>query len=367
MNKTAATVAIETLQRREVEAWDESAIDEIQVLRQQESAEGYAVCGRNYLLPVYIEASETGPNSHIDENLRRKVCEWSFKVVDEFGFDREVVSIALNYLDRYVTLASETTGMLSKIEFQLVAVTALYLAIKLHGEIDPAIGPRRKLKIETFVKLNGGCFSVEILENMEKNMLSSLNWRVNPPTTVTFIANMLRLLPKWSICGHKGVPDVEQFANHIFALARHLAELSVGWSSFTFRFKPSAIAYACILSAIDVGTRHSCPLPPDVRDEFLLRIAQATSLVSSRPDVRELRWMFFHHFPSMFDLPPQEMEASISWYMQSAINVSNQDEVALSTEQDGKASPVCVCKGPQDSPHRKRSRTSKLKHPSHLH
>jgi hypothetical protein len=237
-----------------------------------------------------------------------------------------------------------------------VAVTALYLAIKLHGEIDPAIGPRRKIKIETFVKLNGGCFSVEVLEKMEQKLLSSLNWRVNPPTTVTFVANMLRLLPKWSICGHKGVP-VEQVANHIFALARHLAELSVGWSSFTFRFKPSAIAYACILSAMDVGTRHSCPLPPDVRDDFLLRIAQATSLVSSRPDVREIRWMFFHHFPSMFDLPPHELDASNSWYMQSA-NFSNQDEVALSTEQDGKASPVCVCDGPENSPHRKRSRTS---------
>jgi lipoyl(octanoyl) transferase len=352
---TAATVAIKSLLPQENVAW-QSTTDEIRVLLHQESDPSYA-CGRNNLLSTYNKANEADTTGCIDENVRCRICEWSFKVVDEFGFDREVVSIAMNYIDRYVAYATESDILLSPLAFQLVAVTALYLAIKLHGEINPAIGPRRKLKIVTFVKVNGGCFSVEAIEKMERNLLSFLNWKMNPPTILSFVATMLRLLPKWLACDHR-VP-MEQVTSHIFSLARHLTELSVGWSIFTFKLKPSVIAYACILSAIDVGTRHSCPLPPDIQAEFLLRIAEATSLVVSRLDVREARWMLFYHFPSMFDLPPhEETDAPICCRSktQSAYQFSTHNEMSR-TERCGKTSPVCVCQDPREEcPHRKRIR-----------
>jgi lipoyl(octanoyl) transferase len=298
-------------------------------------------------LSTDIETSEAEPNKgNIDETWRQRVCEWSFNVVDEFGFDREVVSIAVNYLDRYVAKKASESEIISPLLFQRVAVTALYLAIKLHGEIDPAIGPRRKLRIATFVRLNGGRFSVDTLEVKEQKLLSSLNWKVNPPTTVTFVAVMLRLLPKWSTCGRNNVPR-EQIASHIFTSARCLTELSVGYSTFTFKFKPSVIAYACILCALDVST----PLPCCVRVEFLLRIDQATSLVSSRLDVQEAHWTLFHHFPTMVNLPsPRESERS-SCFTQSA-SVSNHDEMGPTGR--GQTSPVCACEDPQELSHRRK-------------
>lgn len=36
------------------------------------------------------------------DKWRRTICKWSYDIVDHFGFDRDVVYISLNYLDRYV-------------------------------------------------------------------------------------------------------------------------------------------------------------------------------------------------------------------------------------------------------------------------
>ena len=54
--------------------------------------------------------------------------------------DREVVVIALSYFDRY---ASRHTAILAEPLFQLVAMTSLYLAVKLHST--------RKLSVKSIV------------------------------------------------------------------------------------------------------------------------------------------------------------------------------------------------------------------------
>jgi hypothetical protein len=252
-----------------------------------------------------------------------------------------------------VANASESETI-SRRGFQLVAVTALYLAIKVHGETDPVGGPRRKLKIGAFVELSRGLFSIETLEETEHKILTSLCWRVNPPTTVQFVATLLRLLPKWSSYDYD--EPMEPIASNIFEMARYLTELSVCLSSFTFEFKPSVVAYASILCAIDLGPRHSFPLPYDVRVEFLRLVAGATSLVPSSADVQEARSMLIRRCPTLFEPTLQVTEASS---LIRSVSLSSQDE-NIPMERGGKSSPVCVCDGPQQLPtaHRKRTRSS---------
>ncbi|KAL7467965.1 hypothetical protein ACHAXS_008198 [Conticribra weissflogii] len=81
---------------------------------------------------------------------RRRIASWMYDVVDHFKYDRSVVSIALRYIDQYVShlllkspsskkLSSSGNGSSSpaikRRHFQLIAVTSLYLAIKVHGEL----------------------------------------------------------------------------------------------------------------------------------------------------------------------------------------------------------------------------------------
>ena len=66
----------------------------------------------------------------IEEGWRRKICEWMFEVVDHYKFDREVVSVALYYLDRFVTHNLTNGEEIGRREFQLLAICCLYTAMK---------------------------------------------------------------------------------------------------------------------------------------------------------------------------------------------------------------------------------------------
>ena len=138
--------------------------------------------------PCMNYLSYLGPNhgecDKVSEIWRQKVCEWSYQVIDHYNFNREVVFIALNYLDRMVAQLS-VTDCIRKTEFRLIAVTSLYMAVKLHGVHASNDGIRRKLRISSFHELSERCFSIEQIEEMEVKMLSTFNWHVNPPTPLT--------------------------------------------------------------------------------------------------------------------------------------------------------------------------------------
>jgi Cyclin, N-terminal domain/Cyclin, C-terminal domain len=279
----------------------------------------------------------------VSEEWRRRICEWSFEVVDHFSLDREVVSIALSYLDRVVALKTQLAGeAMHRREFQLIAVTSLYLAVKLHGESDSFHGPRRKLKILAFVELSRGLFTVDTLEAKELEILNLLEWRVNPPTTVRFLATLLRLMPEFS-----SLESVQhtRIVNAVYEMARYLTELAVCVSSFSFNYKSSEIAYACILCAIE-ALQSKVQIPYSARIELLNNIANATQL--SPHSVTAIRHLLIDLCPAMF-----ATTNVTSTILQRQDSISGCD----CQENDGKISPVCVIEQclKDDSP-RKRGR-----------
>ena len=97
-------------------------------------------------------------SSGINELWREKICEWSYQVVDHFDFSREVVSISMSFLDRYLC-----TRQVDKKLFQLAAMTTLYLAIKLN---EPGT-----LSMQSMIELSRGYFKVEQMAVMEMVIL----------------------------------------------------------------------------------------------------------------------------------------------------------------------------------------------------
>ncbi|KAL3777165.1 hypothetical protein ACHAWO_003222 [Cyclotella atomus] len=73
---------------------------------------------------------------------RKRIASWMYDVVDHFKYDRNVVTIALRYIDQYVShllmrkSSSNGEPVVKRRHFQLIAVTSLYLAIKIHGELQ---------------------------------------------------------------------------------------------------------------------------------------------------------------------------------------------------------------------------------------
>ena len=312
-----------------------NAMEELNVMLLQESARYSNTF--DYLAFKSIQEDCTPSHERVSGAWRRKICEWSFEVVDHFEFDREVVSIALSYLDRVVSLKTKKTGVpMHRRDFQLVAVTCLYLAIKLHGETDSCEGPRRKLKIHAFVELSRGLFTVETLAAKEREILEMLEWKVNPPTTVRIVATMLRLIPD---CDHYDGHDHIQTASAIYERARYLTELSVCVSTFSFNYASSEVAFASILCAME-ALQNTVHIPQEVRTEFLNRIAEATNLTPLSVDPVCL--LLIELCPSMF---ASELTRCSS--------VGSIDD----SECDGKNSPVCVMNpSPYPESPRKRGR-----------
>lgn len=308
------------------------------LLRHEE--ERYPPCD-DYLttLKANSVSSDVDP---VTEGWRRKLCEWAYEVVDHFSFDREVVFIALAYLDRFVaSWANETDAPLPKKEYQLLAVTAIYMAIKIHGETDSTEGPRRKLRIDAYYELSRKQFDVALIEKTERIMLEALNWNVNPPTALKFISTLLSLCPKWH--GTQSSQSHSNVLGGIYDVARYLSELSVCQSAFAFSSKTSSTAYASLLCAIEASSL-TYPLPYEVRVRFLSNIAETTGLVAGDAEVLRLCGMLKQLCPSMFAdsrLVPAESEEGTE---------NQEEEDALM--DDGKASPVCVIEEEQAAAHR---------------
>lgn len=79
-------------------------------------------------------------------------------MIDHFDFSREVVSVSISYLDRYLA-----TRSVNKQVFQLAAMTSLFLAIKL---FEPG-----RLSMQSMIELSRGYFTVKQMEAMELEIL----------------------------------------------------------------------------------------------------------------------------------------------------------------------------------------------------
>mmetsp|Transcript_5375 Transcript_5375/g.9130 ORF Transcript_5375/g.9130 Transcript_5375/m.9130 type:complete len:348 (-) Transcript_5375:136-1179(-) len=126
-------------------------------------------------------------------NLRRPIMvDWNFHVVDHYGLDREIVEVAFSYLDRFVERCSTDDAA-----FKLASMTCLYIASK-------NIGPKY-ISLKSLSELSEGEFDIHHFVDMELIILKALDWRVQPPTTKTFIELFLAFLPSNKIAMKQAV------------------------------------------------------------------------------------------------------------------------------------------------------------------
>mmetsp|Transcript_29090 Transcript_29090/g.42225 ORF Transcript_29090/g.42225 Transcript_29090/m.42225 type:complete len:358 (+) Transcript_29090:88-1161(+) len=181
---------------------------------------------------------------------RKQMCTWSFMVVNKLNFDREIVSVAFSFLDRYLAMDTEPETITGG-EFQLISMTALYTAIK-------SMQPNRPLAARSIVNMSHGYINDKDVLVMEMEMLTALEWRINPPTALAFVREFLPFL---------SVPVKQK--HELMVKSRLLTELAVG-DLLSIVHPQSSIAVASILVAVSnhCGVGVSDPLPPLVVNDF---------------------------------------------------------------------------------------------------
>jgi hypothetical protein len=152
-------------------------------------------------------------------------------VVDHFDLNREVVSIAMSHLDRYLASFTEEVD---KNMFQLLAMTCLYLSIKLN-EYKHLLIPESTSSMDTILRLSRGVFTLSQMEQMEYEVLQRLRWHVHPPTPQLFMKHFMFFV------------SVEE--PEIHDLTQFMIELSI-MDYFFVTYKASEVAVASLLNAL---------------------------------------------------------------------------------------------------------------------
>ena len=156
----------------------------------------------------------------------------SFTIHSELN--RDLVYITMSFFDRYLSRVPVLVS--DHMMIQLVAMTSLYLATKVHSI--------KKLSIATIIHLSEGLLSCDQVLGMEHSIMKSLDWYLNPPTPSTFVTVLYPLMKK--------LTDDEDTMVEIRDLAIHLLELAVYDSYYFINKPPSLMAHAAIMGAMNL-------------------------------------------------------------------------------------------------------------------
>jgi hypothetical protein len=162
------------------------------------------------------------------------MVEWCFQIADFCKFSRETVAIGMSYLDRYLSTDTGLPALDDRKVFQLAAMTCLYTAIKIHE--PEAMQPR------IIVKLSKGTYTEEEITDMELEILNAIQWRMNPPTALSFLNSFLALLP-----GDVMSPSDK---DTVYELAKFQTELAVHEYSLV-TVDASTVAFAAVMNALE--------------------------------------------------------------------------------------------------------------------
>eukprot|EP00533_Pseudo-nitzschia_delicatissima_P007028 CAMPEP_0116094710 /NCGR_PEP_ID=MMETSP0327-20121206/9278_1 /TAXON_ID=44447 /ORGANISM="Pseudo-nitzschia delicatissima, Strain B596" /LENGTH=386 /DNA_ID=CAMNT_0003586335 /DNA_START=244 /DNA_END=1404 /DNA_ORIENTATION=+ len=231
----------------------EALSDNLASLLQQERSGSYKcedyLSRRNFELDIYdllgrirlnASADQEMPSqpqcpgdTQIDDYCREQIVEWSFRVVDYFHIDREVVVLSLSMLDRFLAICR-----CDRSTFKLAATTTLHVAVKL-------LHPCKLCELGILSDLSRGEFDMKDVALMEKHILESLNWKLHPPSSIAFCNILLDYF--FSSDGFDMIPtDVED----LYDISSFFTELAV-CDYYFVGLTQSTVAVASIINALE--------------------------------------------------------------------------------------------------------------------
>ncbi|KAK6796776.1 hypothetical protein RDI58_004477 [Solanum bulbocastanum] len=115
--------------------------------------------------------------------VRKRSLEWMLTVIDHYGFNALTAALAVNYFDRFISRVcfQKVKPWMS----QLVAVACLSIAAKVEEIQVP-------LLLDLQVSNPKDVFEAKTIQKIELLVLSTLKWKMNPVTPLSFIDHIIR-------------------------------------------------------------------------------------------------------------------------------------------------------------------------------
>lgn len=196
---------------------------------------------------------------------RRQIVEWMYVLIKYCKLKHEATAAAVYFLDAAVMCESSSL-VVSPRDYQLCAMTALHLALKVYD--SPTV---RVIKLSCLVKLGNGEFTVDDIIQKEQDLVRALGWRINPPTADCFLQRYMELLPFIDDDGEEYEVDTSDVVIEadeqlgpierrrqkrllkLEEVASEYIEVALARDRF-LSVPPSIIAYAALLSAMELAT-----------------------------------------------------------------------------------------------------------------
>ena len=148
---------------------------------------------------ISINDHDDGSSHKLKAEDRAQIVDWCYGVVDVLPLARLNVAVAMSIADRFMgnpnqLLINQFTPhifspqeiMYNRAMFQLLAVSALYIAIKINEQII--------FSVEQCAEATHGMYTVEEIEAMERSILECLEWKVSAPTALEVGYAVLELM-----------------------------------------------------------------------------------------------------------------------------------------------------------------------------
>jgi len=181
--------------------------------------------------------SEDVTEEVVDAEARQQIAQWCMNIMGACNFTTEHAAVTMSCLDRFVSTSDGNKVLLNRFQYQVAALTALYMSVKIH--CPQALPP------DLVAQLSQGMHDVQDIEAMERRMLAALQWRVNPPTAMDFVRMYLDMITSESNT------DFDQHTQEvILELTGYQANLSVLQFDLAIE-KASHIAVASLMNALE--------------------------------------------------------------------------------------------------------------------
>ena len=168
--------------------------------------------------PTYMEDVQTD----ISPAMRAILVDWLVEVIEEYRLMPETLYLAVQYIDRYLSMYPISRGKL-----QLLGCAAMLVASKFEEIFAPSI--------EEFVYISDNTYSREQILEMERVLLQRLEYRLKGATVKTYMARFL-----FASGARRGGMETN--------LVKYLAEMTLPEYRF-IKYRPSEICAAVVLCA----------------------------------------------------------------------------------------------------------------------
>ena len=165
-------------------------IDVLYAMMEQEVTHScceYLNNGKDCISDKKLNDHEDGSSHKLTAENREQIIDWCYSLVVPLQLARSNVAMAMSIADRFMSNPnrllvclftlhqfSPQEIMYDRTMFQLLAVSALYIAIKINKQVI--------FSVEQCAEATHGMYTVEDIEAMERAILKCLAWKVSAPT-----------------------------------------------------------------------------------------------------------------------------------------------------------------------------------------